>query len=426
MNAARVCSSRLETCGGGAGIVCGHQHSATRVAEYKSERLPRRRDGEPNRSVLPSTDFRRRLQRLAVRLVPVLRLVALVGCSGDRIGEERKPSIAGPRLRTIDSLVLSEKGGVFVSKPNDILAISDSRVLVSDAAVGRVLEYAADGDLRRTIGGRGRGPGEFASPGWMSLVGDSLLLVQNSPALRIEAFDLRSGEWRWGRRFTAKTTTGLASRDGVVLLGLLDATRHSSFVEFPDTLSELVARGQLPYDAHDDPLLTDAFRLTQLAVHGSRIAQAFEVSNWLFVFGPGPADVDSFHIAVARRKGAPTRLLPLLRTNQSLGMKAVNHVSQPIALGWLDSERVGVVTVDPDRTSPRYRGKAFVSVVNIRRREACVDGALDVPSDPAPVATFRGDTLLVLYQDVSSTGAAETIVKRLHVDLTSCEWRTTQ
>jgi hypothetical protein len=358
-------------------------------------------------------------------LVFAVSVFVVAGCRSERGGEERVPQLVGPQLLAIDSVVLNERDGVFVSKPNDLLVLPDGRLLVSDAAAGQVLSYSAAGELEGAFGKRGRGPGEFTSPGWMTLSGDSLLLVQNAPAFRIEAFDVRSGAWRWGRRFDARTTTGLATRNGVVLLGLLDTQKKSSYVAFPDTVSRLVPEGRLLQDAHNDPLLTDAFRLTQLAVRGARVAQAFEVSNWLYVFGPTRTDVDSFHLAVARRKGAPTKLLPLLRDNQALGLEAANHVSQPIALHWMDAERVGVVTVDPDRMSPRYRGPAYVSVVDVERRRACVDGALIGPSDPAPVATFRGDTLYVLYQDVGPTGSAETIVKRMRVDLLSCSWETT-
>lgn len=352
-------------------------------------------------------------------------LALLTACDSDEIGERRMPQLNGPRLIALDSVELKEQGGVFVSKPHDLLALPNGELLVADVAVGQVLVYSASGELVRAIGTHGRGPGEFTSPGWMTLAGDSLLLVQNAPAFRIEAFDLHSGGWRWGRRFEAKTTTGLATRNGIILLGLLDAKEHSSFVEFPDTIARLAPRGLLPHDAHDDPMLTDAFRLTQIAVRDERVAQAFEVTNWLYVFGPGRADVDSFHIAVARRKGAPTKLLPRLRGDQQLGLQAANHVSQPIAMRWLDSSRVGVVTVDPDRMSPRYRGDAYVSVVDVEHRKACVDGALDVPSDPAPVASFRGDTLVVLYQDVGADGGAETIVKRFRLDLQKCTWETT-
>ncbi|MCC6931235.1 MAG: hypothetical protein IT359_19760 [Gemmatimonadaceae bacterium] len=325
----------------------------------------------------------------------------------------------------IDSVDLLERDGVFVSKPNDVLVLPNHDLLVSDVAVGSVLRFSSRGELLGRLGRRGRGPGEFVSPGWMARASDSVLLVQNAPAFRIEAFDLRAGTWLWGRRFEAKTTTGLAARENDVLLGLLDAQRKTSFVEFPDSSSALLYRGRLPADAHADPLLTDAFRLTQLAARGGRIAQAFEVSNWIYLFDATAASVDSFHIVVARRKGAPVRLLPLLRSNQQLAMKAVNHVSQPVALGWLNDALLGLVTVDPDRTSVRYRGQAFVSVVDLNARRACVDAPLDVPSDPAPVATFAGDTLFVVYQDIGTTGAAVTRVRRMKVGLGQCSWEPT-
>ncbi len=185
---------------------------------------------------------------------------------------------------------------------------------------------------------------------------------------------------------------------------------------------QLQSHGRLPGDVHGDPLLTDAFRLTQRATHGDTIVQAYEVSNWLYVLTLDGALVDSVHMPVARRKGAPVRLLPLLRTNQALGMKAVNHVSQPQALQWIGDGTVGLVTVDPDRTSQRFRGAAYLSAVDLRSKRACVDAPLPAPEDPPPAAAWRGDTLLMLYQDVTVGGRPVARGKRAKVDLTTCEW----
>lgn len=351
-------------------------------------------------------------------------LAALAACAAgdERIGESRRPSLRGPTLLVIDSVDLQESDSVFVSKVNAIVAQGNGRMLVADAGIGRVLEFGTDGRLVRTFGRRGKGPGELSSPSWMVVLGDSLLLVKNGPAFRIEAFDLRSGAWVWGRRFDAKTTTGLAAVDGLVLMGLLDATKGTSFVSFSDSGSALQSHGRLPGDAHRDPLLTDAFRLTQLAAHGDTVVQAYEVSNWLHVSTLDGVYVDSVHMPVARRKGAPIRLLPLLRANQALGMKAVSHVSQPQALQWIGDGTVALVTVDPERMSPRFRGAAYLSVVDLRGKRACVDAPLPAPDDPAPAAAWRGDTLLILYQDVTADGKPVARVKRARVDLTSCDW----
>lgn len=355
-------------------------------------------------------------------LVGALALLTACAPGEDAIGEARRPTLRGATLTVIDSLDLQETDSVFASKVNAIVLQKRGQLLVADAGVGRVLEYSRDGRLLRTFGRRGKGPGEFSSPSWMVVLGDSLLLVKNGPAFRIEAFDLRSGAWLWGRRFDAKTTTGLAAVGDTVVMGLLDAGRGSSFVSFSDSGSALQPHGRLPSDAHGDPLLTDAFRLTQLAARGDTIAQAYEVSNWLFVLTMDGSLVDSVHIPVARRKGAPVKLLPLLRANQELGIKAVNHVSQPQVLQWIGEGIIGLVTVDPDRTGARFRGPAFLSVIDLRTRRACVDAPLPVPEDPPPATAWSGDTLLMLYQDVSRDGRPVARVKRARVDLATCEW----
>lgn len=366
--------------------------------------------------------LRTRVRRASWGVGAAFGLFAACTAGDDRIGESRRQGLTGPALLVIDSLDLQETDSVFASKVNAIISREGGQLLVADAAIGRVLEYSRDGRLLRTFGRRGKGPGEFSSPSWMVVLGDSQLLVKNEPAFRMEAFDLRSGAWVWGRRFDAKTTTGLAAVGDAVVMGLLDAGRGSSFVSFSDSGSALQPNGHLPSDAHGDPLLTDAFRLTQLATHGDTIAQAYEVSNWLYLLTMDGALVDSVHIPVARRKGAPVKLLPLLRANQELGMKAVNHVSQPQVLQWIGEGIIGLVTVDPDRTSSRFIGPAFLSVVDVRRRRACVDGPLPAPADPPPATTWRGDTLLMQYQDVTVDGRPVARLKRARVELTTCEW----
>lgn len=346
-----------------------------------------------------------------------------LGCRNDEIGESRQPSLAAATLTAIDSVLLEEAGGAFIAKPADLVVGRGGTLLIPDVGMKRLFEFAADGRSVRSFGHAGSGPGEFVSPGWSTLVADSTILVKDNPALELEAFSLTRGQWMWSRRLPSSVTSGIAYAGDDILVAELNAQSRTSFLRIPlDSSRGTVAAGALPQDAHGDAALANAFRQSVLAPQGSRVAQAFEVSNWILIFDERGLPTDSIHLPVARRKGAPVRLLPLLRDDPSRVMEAVNHVSQPIALAWLSDTILGLVTVDADRTVRRYAGPTYLTVVDTRTRRACVDAVVPAPLDPPPVARFVADTLVLVYADTSLTGAPEARVKRLLIDTSTCSW----
>ena len=92
-----------------------------------------------------------RMRTNCARLSTSALLLLFLGCASDRVGETSRTALQSLGLRTLDSVDLKERGGVFVSKPNDILITKDGRILVSDAATGSVLAYSPTGDFLNAI-----------------------------------------------------------------------------------------------------------------------------------------------------------------------------------------------------------------------------------------------------------------------------------
>ena len=364
------------------------------------------------------------------KLRRMLCLLLLVGCADPPIGEVADGSRRGPSLRPIDSVTLSETPEVFVSRVNDIELGQDGSVFVSDVALAQVLQFSSDGHLLRTFGAKGDGPGEFRSPGWLSLIGDSLLAVRDVSHRRIEVFRARTGVWIGRVPMPLPNSTGLAYAGSDLLVAGLDIEQRSSFqrIEVGPAMNDTssIVRGTgfgaIPADVHGSPLLADAFRLSNLAERSGRVAQFFEVSNWMLLAELASGRTDSIRWPVSRRKGAPVGLLPRVLKDQSLGMRALQHVSQPIEVAWRDDDIVTVVSVDPDRTVRRYKGSTFVSLVDVARHRACVDTRLPVSEDPPPAVSVRGDTMVVLHQTSNVGGAPATRVSRCLIELDGCDW----
>lgn len=70
----------------------------------------------------------------------------------------------------------------------------------------------------------------------------------------------------------------------------------------------------------------------------------------------------------------------------------------------------------------RLGGQLFLSVIDWRAHRACVDARVPVPADPQALVTFRGDTLMVLVQDIVGDKAVA-VVRKYRVDTRRCEWR---
>src|SRR4051794_19033293 len=106
------------------------------------------------------------------KIVATLLLAAGVwiqGCGADRSKdlprERRADALQQPVVRKLGSITLTESDTAYLGRPAALSVDPvDGSLYVSDAFWGRVLRFSAVGELQRSYGRRGEGPGELKSP----------------------------------------------------------------------------------------------------------------------------------------------------------------------------------------------------------------------------------------------------------------------
>jgi hypothetical protein len=72
-------------------------------------------------------------------------------------------------------------------------------------------------------------------------------------------------------------------------------------------------------------------------------------------------------------------------------------------------------------TGKGFSVKMFLSVNDPRKARSCPDARVPGPEDPRPSVALRGDTLLVLTQDIDGTNITNRI-RRYRVRTANCKW----
>lgn len=109
----------------------------------------------------------------AVSRSALFLLLAVVGCgpSGNDAGERTEVPVARGQVYG------AGEGEGALSAVFDVDVGADGRVFVSEPSFARVVVFNADGSFQRTLGRRGRGPGEFQMPGNLMWLGDTLTVL---------------------------------------------------------------------------------------------------------------------------------------------------------------------------------------------------------------------------------------------------------
>ncbi len=107
------------------------------------------------------------------------------------MGSEARPGPEPPARWTLEpDLTYRLPDSLGLTSVRDIAVAADGRAYVLAARLYRVLAFSPDGELVGAVGREGEGPGEFASPRRVGLVGDTLW-VADSGSDRLILFDRR-------------------------------------------------------------------------------------------------------------------------------------------------------------------------------------------------------------------------------------------
>ena len=154
----------------------------------------------------------------------------------------------------------------------DIEVAADSSIFVPDVHGVDLPKYASDGRLIRRIGGRGRGPGEFAGgPNHMALVNGDLL-ISDSRGFAVHRFDTDLSYIQSLRPLTPMTKD--AGPDGRIYMDIPDILSDQYVTVLDPDGAELT---KWSIDELSEHSMENIFRL--LADRENRIVQVFQAIN---------------------------------------------------------------------------------------------------------------------------------------------------
>jgi len=108
-------------------------------------------------------------QRPANSMVASVAVVGLVACAGD------EPRMLDVTISQLDTLVASGTG--LFQQPHEITLGPDGQLIVTDALASTIFVFNENGETLTEIGRSGSGPAEFNGPRSVTLVRDTLLVV---------------------------------------------------------------------------------------------------------------------------------------------------------------------------------------------------------------------------------------------------------
>jgi hypothetical protein len=332
----------------------------------------------------------------------------------------RAPRDSGLALRALGSVRLQESDTLYLGAPSYLGVGPGGDVWVSDAMNGAVVRFARSGAPVRRYGRRGDGPGEFHTPVASAVVGDTLLAVADWGRLRIALFDLRTGAYLRAVRAEGLPFWMQVAGD-TVWIADLNHRRGTSFATWSGGSDSLRYAGPLPAEYLRTPLLFEAHPYGTLARAGGRLLIGFTGHPAIFVAQPGGGVIDSVRVPVLRRRGVPDDMERRF-SRQQRNETIASMVSALMAIQPLSSGNIALVHFDITVREGQITAQPYVSVLSADLRRACVDAPLASSSDARPAVAFRGDTLLVLDQRVTSATRSATFIRRFRIDTSACHW----
>lgn len=357
-------------------------------------------------------------------LLPLgLAVAATLGCGAPTDRSEMQPD--GPLGVTVtDSVRLAENETVMLARPAG-LAITSDAIFVTDNGSKHVSEFGRDGRLVRQFGRRGTGPGEFASVGAVAVVGDSILAIKNLANASVDVFDRNTARFMM-RVPVPSRLFDLVADGGRISGGAIAADGHSSVFSFAAGDSIGTAIGVVPEIYQEHPILVGPFGTVAHDRRGKLLVEAFEASDFLFFRQAPDFAFDSIDLPTLRRRGSQAALLRKVAVDTARGREALFGSSLPMHVRILNDSIVALVHSDVTLDRNAFRGKYFLSLLDIRRYRVCLDIPLALPADPLPRVQIVGDTLFALVQHTPKERDVETYLVRFAIDQNSCPWNYVQ
>ncbi|MDP1859866.1 MAG: hypothetical protein Q8K82_14430, partial [Gemmatimonadaceae bacterium] len=305
-----------------------------------------------------------------------------VGC-GQRFNDQAVGVDTGaPTAQLVSETQLVESEVAFIGRAASFAVSPGGRFAVGDGASSHVFVYGPTGTHIGTVSKKGKGPGELWTPNYLGFTSDSTLAVVDLSLRRLTTFRVRGDSFATVASVNyegdANIVTGLA--EGEVLLGLREARAGTALARWH--LGEQAVR----------PLVRAPVEIVQNSVVASGLFQAYPVQmvdGALVAFAATPYVVvfdsayrqarDTLWVPALRRRGLALDLEARLKAAFPDVSKAMSQFSTLQAVGVLQNGMVGLAHLDATGRGRRiFNRAAWVSLLDVNRRIACVDGRIEV------------------------------------------------
>lgn len=378
--------------------------------------------------------------RLLLAALSLCAQVSVTACGPDTPappGERRSfQDDGGPALALLDSVTLDESDSAYIGFPAIGFTVDDRGLIyVPDMFGKRLYRFTPDGRLDRTFGAPGRGPGEFGSMGPATIVHDSIVLQGTSRQL--VAFHRENGRYLFTRRTQGYVVHGFVRTDTDFLAYFDYGTRRgllrlpASELLAPDTgpVPQVLRANLLPVPREYDefPELVTLSGST-VAAWADTVAVGFGGTQHLRLATPDGTVLEEVAVPVRNRRGIPDGAYDVYTPGPIDFRAQVEAVSNLREIWRLPSGRLAVLILDGWVEEIGGDEKSFetawISLVDLGTRQACVDTRLPFPGTDKPRVAMRGDTLYALDQ-VGLPGdslSLQTVVRRYLVQDDGCDW----
>jgi hypothetical protein len=323
-------------------------------------------------------------------------------------------------LALIDSTRVIESDSLDIGRPIDMAVSANGLMYVSDGARNRVVTIDAKGRITRTFGRKGRGPGEFVSPSFIALAGDTMLLVRDAGQSLVHRFDTRTGALVSTMRLPAMSGRIRALGDDI-LIAAFNADSQSSVARVSAS-GALTMQGAIPAYARQHPMMLEPFSSQAFVISDSVVYSLSELSSALGSWRLGTRQASGLEFPKLKRRGVSfADFDAMMRDPANAAQLAYRH-SVPMMLERLNNGYLAAAMYDVDMVGAAFTGRFYLSVIDVSGQRACIDIPVPVREDPPARLALDGDTLVAIVQTVTAEGAAPAFVKRWRVDPTACTW----
>ncbi len=321
-------------------------------------------------------------------------------------------------------MTLREDSTHFIARPVAMRVQSTGGAFIlSDIGTNRVSVFSRTGVFLREFGQPGSGPGELEGPAAVLEVGDTLLAIYNMGHRSLLLFDSRSGRFLRNIRLPGypSSTQPFVQRD-TAWLGARNPGTGRGIIAV-DLVSDSAAE-MLPLPA-EYARYPEAARFTSTPISGGgddTLVVGWSPFEPIWVVDRKTGRIDTVAVPRRVRRGTPRATLE----GGGAGLEdIIEKVSSIGGIGRLHGGEIVLVHFDKRVPAPAIRrivSEVFVSVLDVRKNQACVDARVPATGDALPVIALVDDSLFVLTQTVADSSVS-TRITAYAIETSECRWQ---